>query len=506
MTEGTAYQTLEHRFKRLGVLGGIDRILEWDSQTMMPVGGARDRAEQSAVIALLCHEMLNHPSLGDLLDKAEADDLAKLDPWQTANLGEMRRRWIHANSVDARLVEALTKAVSASEICWREARPANDFAGFVKSMGDVLALVREAAVAKAEALDCSPYDALLDNFEPHGRSADIDRLFNRLTGFLPDFLARVVECQAAEPAPLPLEGPFPLAAQRILGRRMMDAVGFDFDHGRLDESDHPFTGGSPDDVRITTRYHDGDFTQALMAVLHETGHAMYERGLPAAWRHQPVGEAAGMSIHESQSLLLEMQACRSRAFVEYAAPLMREAFGGEGPAWEAENIYRLNTRAIPGLIRVYADEVTYPAHVMLRYRLEKSMIAGDLVLGDLPGAWADGMNEMLGITPPDDREGCMQDIHWAVGAYGYFPTYTLGAVIAAQLYDAAKAADGDIEPGLARGDFKPLFAWLAPHVHAHGASLGPADLVERACGQSLDVAVFERHLAARYLTGVGDGL
>ena len=161
MTEGTAYQTLEHRFKRLGVLGGIDRILEWDSQTMMPVGGARDRAEQSAVIALLCHEMLNHPSLGDLLDKAEADDLAKLDPWQTANLGEMRRRWIHANSVDARLVEALTKAVSASEICWREARPANDFAGFVKSMGDVLALVREAAVAKAEALDCSPYDALL---------------------------------------------------------------------------------------------------------------------------------------------------------------------------------------------------------------------------------------------------------------------------------------------------------------------------------------------------------
>ena len=504
MTDGSAYQTLEHRFKRLGVLGGVERMLEWDSQTMMPAGGAGDRAEQSAAIALICHETLTAPSLGDLLDKAETDDAATLDPWQIANLAEMRRRWIHANAVDARLVEALVKAVSACETCWREARPANDFAGFAPPMGEVLALVRESAAAKAEALGCSSYDALLDGFEPHGHAADIDRLFDRLAGFLPDFLASVVERQAAEPAPLPLPGPFPIDAQRALGRRMMNAVGFDFDHGRLDESDHPFTGGTPDDVRITTRYHDDDFSQALMAVLHETGHAMYERGLPAAWRHQPVGEAAGMSVHESQSLLLEMQACRSRAFAEFAAPLMREAFGGEGPAWEAENIYRPNTRAAPGFIRVYADEITYPAHVMLRYRLEKSLIAGDLVLNDLPGAWADGMKELLGITPPDDRDGCMQDIHWAVGAYGYFPTYTLGAVIAAQLYEAARAADDHIEPGLARGDFKPLFAWLHSHVHSLGASLGTTKLVEHATGRPLDVGVFERHLAARYLPSSGD--
>jgi carboxypeptidase Taq len=226
---------------------------------------------------------------------------------------------------------------------------------------------------------------------------------------------------------------------------------------------------------------------------------MYERGLPAAWRYQPVGEAAGMSVHESQSLLLEMQACRSRAFTEFAAPLMREAFGGNGPAWEAENIYRLNIRVAPGLIRVYADEVTYPAHIMLRYGLEKSLISGDLAIADLPGAWADGMNDLLGITPHNDRDGCMQDIHWAAGAYGYFPTYTLGALNAAQLYDTARSADSDIEAGLARGDFKPLLAWLRSHVHGQGASLGPAELIEQATGRPLDVGVFESHLAARYL-------
>ncbi len=258
MSEGGAYQTLEQRYKRLGVLGGVERMLDWDSQTMMPSGGAADRAEQSAAIALTCHEILTEPSLGDLLDQADDDDLT--DPWQVANLAEMRRLWAHANAVEGRLVEALTKATAASEMCWREARPANDFAGLSGPLGEVLALVRESAAAKAEALGCSAYDALLDQYEPHGKSAHIDLLFDRLASFLPGFLARVIERQASEPAPLPLEGPFPIDAQRALGRRMMEAVGFDFDHGRLDESDHPFSSGTPDDVRITTRYHDGDFT------------------------------------------------------------------------------------------------------------------------------------------------------------------------------------------------------------------------------------------------------
>jgi carboxypeptidase Taq len=226
---------------------------------------------------------------------------------------------------------------------------------------------------------------------------------------------------------------------------------------------------------------------------------MYERGLPAAWRTQPVGQARGMSVHESQSLLIEMQACRGREFLAFAAPLLREAFGGDGPAWESENLYRHYTRVAPGYIRVEADEVTYPAHVILRYRLERAMIAGDLSLADLPGAWAEGMRRLIGIVPPDDRLGCLQDIHWPDGAWGYFPTYTLGAMTAAQLFAAARAADPDIVPAIARGDFAPLFAWLRANVHGL-ASLLPTDaLLVRATGRPLDTAAFTAHLEARYL-------
>ncbi|MFP6743858.1 MAG: carboxypeptidase M32 [Alphaproteobacteria bacterium] len=499
MDNRAAYSELEARFRRHGVLQSAAGVLGWDSQTMMPSGGADNRAEQSAALAVVCHELITDPAVGDLLDDAEAHEAAVLDGWQAANLAEMRRRWVHANALDGALVEALTKATMASEMCWREARPANDFAGFAPHLETVLSLVREAAAAKAAALDCAPYDALLDEYEPHGKSADIDALFARLAGFLPGFLGRVLEHQAGEPPVLEPEGPFPVDDQRALGLRMMTAAGFDFDHGRLDVSDHPFTGGAPDDVRITTRYHEEDFTRSLMAVMHETGHAMYERGLPADWRYQPVGEASGMSLHESQSLLLEMQACRSRAFIGFAAPLMRDAFGGSGLAWEADNLYRLYTRVEPGLIRVDADEITYPAHIMLRYRLETAMVAGDLAVPDLPGAWNDGMTELLGITPPDDRDGCLQDIHWAAGAFGYFPTYTMGAMTAAQLYAAARQADGAIEEGLGRGDFAPLFRWLRANIHGLGASLTPTELITRATGKPLDGAVFEAHLETRYL-------
>jgi carboxypeptidase Taq len=280
----------------------------------------------------------------------------------------------------------------------------------------------------------------------------------------------------------------------------MRVLGFDFEHGRLDISLHPFCGGVPDDVRITTRYNEDDFTQAVMAVIHETGHALYERGLPPAWRHQPVGQARGMSLHESQSLLMEMQASRSRQFIAFVAPLAREAVGGNGPAWDEGNLYRLYTRVKPDFIRVDADEVTYPAHVILRYRLERALIAGDMAVDDLPAAWNAGMKELLGIVPPSDREGCLQDIHWYDGAWGYFPTYTLGAMTAAQLFDAACRANPQIPTSIGRGDFVPLLAWLREHVHGHGARLSNRELLTRATGRPLDPAVFKRHLETRYLS------
>jgi len=279
----------------------------------------------------------------------------------------------------------------------------------------------------------------------------------------------------------------------------MERLGFDFAHGRLDVSAHPFCGGTPDDVRITTRYNESDFARALMGVLHETGHALYQRGLPVEWRLQPVGRARGMAMHESQSLLLEMQVCRSRAFLSYAAPVLRETFGGDGPGWDAEVLHRRQTRVQRGLIRVDADEVTYPAHVILRYHLERAMIAGDLRPADLPGAWAEGLHELLGIAPDNDREGCLQDIHWYDGNWGYFPTYTLGALIAAQLFEAARREIPDLMAAISAGEFGVLLGWLRERIHSKGSLLSTANLVESATGQPLGTASFMRHLRSRYL-------
>ena len=494
----TAYEELSKKFKRLHALQEAAGMLGWDMSAMMPAGGAEARTEQLATLSVVCHEILTDPNLDELFDKASAETKG-LDAWTQANLAEMRRRWLHATALESDLVEALSKACKRCEMIWREARPKSDFDAVLPALKEVLNLTRQAAAAKAERLGCSLYDALLDEYEPGGKSERIDAVFADLAAFLPGFLSDVLERQAGRPAPLPLEGPFPIAKQEALGRKMMAAVGFDFSHGRLDVSAHPFCGGVPDDVRITTRYDENDFMTALMGVLHETGHAMYERGLPKDWRLQPVGEARGMAMHESQSLMVEMQACRSREFVEFLTPLAREAFGGSGPAWEAENLLRHYNEVKPDFIRVDADEVTYPAHVILRYRLEKALIAGEMELEALPSEWNKGMEELLGITPPEDRLGCLQDIHWYDGAWGYFPTYTLGAMTAAQLFAAAKQARPEIPEALGRGDFSPLMGWLAEHVHAQASSAGFEQILEKATGKPLDPKIFEAHLKARYL-------
>ena len=494
----SAYDELEKTFKRLSALGEAAGVLHWDMAVMMPAGGAAARAEQLAALKLTRHEMLTGARLGDLLDEAAGEKNS--DPWRAANLREMGRARVHAGAVEGDLLEAASKAGSACEMAWRVARPANDFKSVAPLLDEVLSLTRRIAGAKAEALGCAPYEALLDQYEPGAKTARIDALFADLAGFLPGFLDDVLAHQRSRPPALPLDGPFPVDAQRALGTRMMRTLGFDFENGRLDVSLHPFCGGVPDDIRITTRYHEDDFAQGLMGVLHETGHALYEMGLPAEWRHQPVGIARGMALHESQSLLIEMQACRGREFIEFAAPLIRETFAVSGPEWQADNLHRHYTRVEPGLIRVDADEVTYPAHVILRYRLEQALIAGDMAVGDLPGAWADAMRELLGIVPPDDTDGCMQDIHWYDGAWGYFPTYTMGALAAAQLFQAARDAVPEITGAIAAGDFAPLMTWMRTQIHAKASLVTTDELLSEATGRPLETATFKEHLRARYLS------
>lgn len=493
----SSYTRLEKTFRRISLVNEAAAVLHWDASVMMPPGGGNSRGQQLAELATITHGMLTAPDMSEWIADALSRK-ADLDNWQQANLAEMNRRWIRATALPEDLISTISIANSTCEASWREARPNNDFASVLPLLQDVLSLTREAGEALSAKLGVGIYDALLGDFEPGLSCDDVDHQFAVLESFLPEFLGHVVEQQKSGPQPILPEGPFPINKQRQLGVKMMEAIGFDFDNGRLDVSLHPFCGGTTEDIRITTRYDEGDFTSALMGVLHETGHAMYDRGLPKEWQHQPVGGSLGMSIHESQSLLVEMQVCRSREFLEFAAPIIRATFGGSGPAWEVDNLHRIYTRVKPDFIRVDADEVTYPAHIILRYRLEKAMLEDRLQLSDLPGAWNDGMKSLLGIVPPTDTLGCLQDVHWYDGAWAYFPTYSLGAISAAQLFAAAKSEDTTILPQISNGNFAPLMAWLGKNVHCSGALIPADQLLKKVTGKTLDATVFKNHLLERY--------
>ena len=489
----TAYQTLEARSKRVADIKGALAILGWDSQTMMPKGGSDVRGEQLATLDEIAHEIVTRPDIDDLLAEAEAD-ADKLEPWQRANLEKMRLAQRRAAAIEPSLVTSLAKATNRAEMTWRTARADADFKALQPALDEVFKLERERAQALGQAFDLDPYDALLDCYEFGLRRAAIDPIFDQLAGFLPDFLETVL---ASQQKPLAIEGPFPIEAQRKLGQQMMASLGFDFDHGRLDESQHPFCGGLPDDVRITTRYDEGELTSALMAVLHETGHALYEAGLPKDWRSQPVGQSLGMAIHESQSLLIEMQVCRSEAFLRYLSPHLEAAFG-KREAFAPGNLYRDAIWVERGFIRVDADEVTYPLHIILRYRLEQALLSGDLSIADLPAAWNDAMADLLGIRPPNDAKGCLQDIHWPGGSIGYFPCYTLGAIAAAQLFEAIGRDLPNLTNDIAKGEFQDLLAWLRTRIHRQGSRLDMQNLLAGATGEALTLDPYLSHLKRRY--------
>lgn len=459
------YRELEARKKRISALNNAMGILQWDQQTMMPEGAAPARAQVMAELSVMQHEMETDSALADLIDQAEVQ-ASELDAWQRANLREIRHQFVHANAMPAALVEKLVLAQSDSEMTWRQARANNDFKSLAPKLDMLFELKREEASIKASVMGVTPYEALLDQFDPGRREVQVDAIFADLEAFLPGFVQQVMDKQATQPRAVVPQGPFPVARQVELSHEVMRVFGFPFERGRLDTAHHPFSGGAEGDIRITTRYDESDFTKSLMAVIHETGHALYEDGRPAQWRGQPVGDSRGMTLHESQSLLLEMQAARSGEFIRFILPTIKRLLGGTGPAWEADNILRLYRRVEPGLVRVFADEVTYPLHVILRYKLEKAILANELSTQDLPLAWNDLMEQLVGVRPSDDTNGVMQDVHWPEGIFGYFPTYSLGAMAAAQLFEAAQRDNNDILPGLGRGDVTPLFDWLDLHIRS----------------------------------------
>jgi len=465
---------------------------------MMPPGGGEARGESMALLAAITHQKLTDPELGAFLDQAESSD-EQLDPWQQANVRAMRRRHRRASALPESLVHATLIATTRCVQAWRIARGNNDWPAVRALLEEVVRLTIEGATALGEVLSLSPYDALLDGHEADTRSPQVTAVFDDLKTFLPEFLERVLERQET---PVPISGPFPPEKQHALGETMMRALGFDFDRGRLDVSHHPFCGGVSDDTRITTRYNEEDFLGSLMAVLHETGHALYSQGLPSDWRHQPVGSALGMAIHESQSLLVEMQVARSRAFMTFAAPIIHEQFNvdSDDAAWSADNLHAKSIEVRRDYIRVNADEVTYPLHVILRFELEQALIAGDLVVGDIPEAWDESMTRYLGLSTRDNlKDGCMQDIHWFSGLFGYFPTYSLGALTAAQFFAAASRANPELEQQIEAGEFRSLVEWLRQEIHGRGRLLSAEDLLVDVTGERLDARFFKAHLERRYL-------
>lgn len=495
-----SYQNLSDHFRRIHNLENARAILQWDEAVMMPNGSGHSRNQSLAELVGLIQSLTVDPKVKEWLDDA-ASNADKLNDWEKANLREMNRIYLESTAIPADLLKRLVVARMNCEQKWRQSRAENDWAGFKPFLSEVLSLTREMTKKLAEDKGLSLYDTALSLYSNGLTTEAVEALFAEIKSFLPTLVDKVVERQATEKTLIP-EGRFPIEAQRALGLELMQSLGFNFNMGRVDVSHHPFCGGSNRDVRITTRYDESNFASALMGILHETGHALYEQRLPDEWLGQPVGLAAGMAIHESQSLLTEMQICRSPEFLHFAAPIIRKHLGKyvtDLRSLEPENLVRFTTRVRRGFIRVDADEVTYPAHVILRYELERALLEDTLSIDDLPDAWHGKMMAYLHIsTNGNDRDGCMQDVHWPSGSFGYFPAYTFGAVIAAQLFSAISSEHPGAKRDIARGDFGQVQSWLDKNIWSNGSRLTTLDLVSAASGP-LSSKPFRKHLEERYL-------
>jgi carboxypeptidase Taq len=497
MTPREAYEELRTRSRARAVLASCAAVLGWDEQTYMPPRGAALRGEQLAALAGLVHERATDPRVGELLARGEGSDLARGDAPEAADLREWRRDFDRQTKLPRALVESLARATSAAQAEWVAARAARDFGRFRPHLQTILDLKRQEA-ACLHAGDGPLYDALLDEYEPGATSTALAGLFATLKAELVPLVAAIGEAPRRPDRAL-LTRSYPVERQRVFGEAVAAAFGFDFGAGRLDPTAHPFcTGIGPGDCRITTRYDEHDFGGAFFGILHETGHGLYEQGLDPEAHGTPRGEAVSLGVHESQSRLWENAVGRSRAFWAYWFPMARRVFHEALADATLDQLHFAVNAVRPSLIRTEADEVTYNLHVLVRFELEGALLTGDLPAADLPGAWNERYAAALGVTPAHDGEGCLQDIHWSAGLFGYFPTYTLGNVYAAQLHAAADRAVGGLDELLARGETAPLLEWLRGNVHRHGRRYTPAELVRRATGSVPDPAPLVAALRGKY--------
>ena len=492
-----AYEELMQRVREEAMLASVEALLEWDEETRMPSGAVEGRSEQLAMVAGLLHERGTDPRLGELLDELEGSPLLA-DPASPAavNVRELRRDYDRFVRLPRKLVQDLARTTAVAQRAWSSAREAADFARYRPYLERIVELKREEARCVGYAGE--PYDALIEDYEPGITSAIVGRLFDALRRELVPLAARIAASRPRPEAGV-LRRAVPLDGQRRFGERVAARVGFDFERGRLDLGVHPCcTSLGPGDCRIGLRFDLRDFAGGVLTVLHEVGHGLYEQGLDPAHYGTPVGEAASVGMDEAQARLWENRVGRSREFWQHFLPEAGERFPDALGDVGLDEFHFAVNRVTPSLIRVHADEVTYNLHVMIRFELERALIAGDLPAGDLPGAWSEYYRRYLDVAPSNDAEGCLQDGHWADGLIGYFPTYTLGDVFAAQLFGQACQELGDLEEGFAGGEFGELVRWLGARVYRQGGRYPSARLIEIITGSPPDHRPLLRALRARY--------
>ena len=492
-SESQSYELLCKHQKDSALLEGVNALLGWDERTMLPVAGGPYRADQIAFLAGILHQRRTDPQLGEWLDELEQSELVD-DPYSSAGatITEVKRSYDKLVKIPQELVEALTRAAVVGQQSWVESRKADDFSMFADQLKEIVRLSKE----KADAIgyeDCR-YDALLDEYEPQASTAQVADVLKNLGEELGPLVQEIVESGHQAPREI-LERKYPIEDQKKFSRFAAARIGFDFDSGRIDETHHPFcTTLGPEDCRITTRYQENFFSSAFFGTLHEAGHGIYEQGLRAEWFGLPPGEAASMGIHESQSRMWENMVGRSLPFWEHFFPLATERFDEALEDTTLEEFYWAVNDVRPSLIRVEADEVTYNLHIIIRFELEQELFDDSLQVDDLPAAWSERYQHYLGVAPPSDADGVLQDIHWSAALFGYFPTYSLGNLYAAQLFEKAHSDLDDLNMQFAEGDFGDLFEWLRSNVHHAGRCKPAAKLVEDVCGQPLSSAPLVRYL------------
>ncbi|MGH7213414.1 MAG: carboxypeptidase M32 [Tepidisphaeraceae bacterium] len=491
-----AYDELVTTLREISVLGSVGSLLHWDQETQMPPRGTEHRGNQQSLIARLTHERFTSPRIGELLATLESSSLVKdVESDEAVNVRETRRSHDRAVKLPPELVEEMARTSVLAHHAWAEARKKSDYKAFEPWLAKTLDLKRKEA--ECVGYKESPYDALVDEYEPGETAAGLRRALDELRGPLVELVGRITSSSRKAPVEI-LERVYPPAAQEALAREASRAVGFDFAAGRLDTSVHPFcTELGPGDVRMTTRYDERYFGDAFFGVLHETGHGLYEQGLPPEHYGTPRAQAVSLGIHESQSRMWENLVARGRPFWRFFLPKARAAFLDTlRDVTEDQWLFAIND-VRPSLIRTEADEATYNLHILLRFELEQALLLDDLKPADLPAEWNRRMKDYLGLTPPDDAKGCLQDVHWSGGAIGYFPTYTLGNMYAAQFFAQARADIPGLEDSFTHGDFRPLLDWLRTNIHQHGKRHTARQLVKKVTGRDLSPQPLLDHLRGK---------